>query len=102
MAKRPDMTLAYLAALVVFLFAVLMFGTWYRNEAFQNPPQRTAAQEKALAYQASARTTTQDPSKTMDFNSALNNVIKTTGTTDTSSRGYAAKKGDLYSSFYRK
>lgn len=96
------MTLAYLAALVVFLFAVLMFGTWYRNEAFQNPPQRTAAQEKALAYQASTRTTTQDPSKTMNFQTALNNVIKTTGMTNTDSAAYAKKKGDLYATFYRK
>lgn len=94
--------------MIAFLFAVLMFGTWYRNEAFQNQARKPTAAElaakrkKDLAYLASGKTSTQDPSKTMTFQNALTNALKTTGMTNTQTADYGKLKNALNATFFRK
>jgi hypothetical protein len=106
MAAKSTTSLSSALMMIALLFVVLMFGTWYRNEAFQNfkptAAELKAKQTKDLAYLASNKTTTQDPSKTMDFQTALNNVLKTTGMTNTSSPQYGKVKNALNATFFRK
>lgn len=103
MAANKSMSMTSLFMIIALLFAVLLFGTWYRNEAFQNAKKPTAeemkkAQLKATAYLASNKQSTQNPSLTTQFQTALDNILKNTGLKP-GSKEYAAQKSRLYSMY---